>query len=216
MLKLYSPRRAERIIGSLDAPIRDICAPFGLPPACLQAILYQELTKIDLLDPLADLAVRMNHLRLRCAEALGLRKTKAVPNGRGPFCKIDSSTGYAQVFAGTGISCLRFAFDHGLADKDLSREFGDRPLDPENREDLFRVWLRLHRDRVFNLKIAALALLSAAEERVGSLSFPSFSAEQLKLVFSRYNGTVRGVSPYGELCLQHYLRYSGKTAETHD
>ena len=56
---------------------------------------------------------------------------------------------------------------------------------------------------------AALNLLSAAEEKTGRIDFPSYSPEELKLIFTRYNGTVPHITPYGEAVYRHYLRYAG-------
>ena len=85
-------------------------------------------------------------------------------------------------------------------------EFTHR-LDPAALPDIRLVWGRLHRDPIFNMTAAALNLLSAAEEKTGRIDFPSYSPEELKLIFTRYNGTVPHITPYGEAVYQHYLRY---------
>lgn len=207
MLKLYGPRAAERIIRRLAAPIRALEARYALPAPVLQAVLYQEITQIDALDPLADLAVQLNWLRLALLARLTGRPLR-LPQGRGPFHKLDSSTGFAQIFAAVGIDAMNFALDRGLtAPERLGLSPGRRPR-REDPLDLRRTWRRLHRDPGFNLELAALNLLAAAEEKTGRIAFASYSPEELQRVFTRYNGTAPGVSAYGRAAYGHYLRYA--------
>ena len=104
MLRLYSDRAAERIIRRLDAPIRQIAGRYALPVPVLQAVLYQEITQIDLMDVLADGLVAFNLLRLA--------KRPTLPRNRGLFDKCDSSTGYAQIFARVGIEAIKIGRAH--------------------------------------------------------------------------------------------------------
>ena len=198
MLKLYSPKAAERIIARYAPQIDDISSRFALPAACLKAILYQEITGIDLFDPLVDLLVQRNQRR-------GV-------SGPGRLRKTDSSTGYAQIFAFVAINAVNFALDRGLTDCAALGLPEDHRLDPAAVPDIRLVWNRLHRDAVFNLTAAALNLLSAAEEKTGRIDFPSYSPDELKLIFTRYNGTVPRITPYGEETYAHYLRYLGAKA----
>ena len=59
MFQIYNDSAAERIIQKHAAEIRDISACCGLPGPFLQAVLYQEITRIDLIDLLVDGAVRL-------------------------------------------------------------------------------------------------------------------------------------------------------------
>ena len=198
MLRLYSARAAERIIRRLDAPIQDISARYALPAPVLQAVLYQEITQIDLLDMLADGLTALNLLRLAGRANL--------PKGRGVFHKYDCSTGYAQIFARVGIEAVNFALDRGLASPE-ALGLPARRLDAAKPRDLRLVWRRLHREPAFNLELAALNLLSAAEEKTGRIDFASYSPEELQRILTRYNGTSPTVSAYGKAAYAQYLRY---------
>lgn len=195
MLKLYSPKAAERIIARYAPQIDEISSRFALPAACLKAILYQEITGIDLFDVLMDLLVQRNQRR-------GV-------SGAGRLQRTDSSTGYAQIFGFVAINAVNFAADRGLASYAALDLPADHRLDAGALPDIRLVWGRLHRDPVFNMTAAALNLLSAAEEKTGRIDFPSYSPEELKLIFTRYNGTIPHVTPYGEAVYRHYLRYLG-------
>lgn len=197
MLKLYSAKAAERIIARHGAWIETLSKRYAMPGACLKAILFSELTAIDALDLVADALVQFNQRSDR-AEAVG---------AQGFLKKTDSSTGYAQIFAFVAINAINYAADRGLTSYDALGLPADRRLDPASLPDLRLVWRRLHRDPEFNLEAAALNLLSAAEEMTGRIDFASYTPEELKLIFTRYNGNFRDVSPYGEAAYRHYLRY---------
>ena len=212
MVPIYSSSAAERILLKYEADIRAISAGYDLPAPCLQAILYQEITRIDLADLLVDGAVRLNWLTYPLRERLaGGQGT--IHRGRSLFRKLDSSTGYAQIFAFVAINAVNFAVEHGIT---TGEELGIPPghiPDPDRPADRRWMWLRLNRDPVFNLRAAALNLLAAAEEVTGRTEFTGFSAEELKRVFTRYNGTMKRISPYGEEAYLHYLRYGGRGEE---
>ena len=199
MLRLYSDRAAERILRRLDAPIRDIEARYALPAPVLQAVLFREITQIDLPDLLADWLVAFNLRRVR--------RRAALPKGRGSLYKFDSSTGYAQIFGRVGIEAVNFALSRRLTTAE-ALGLPARRLDAKNPRDLRLIWRRLRREPLFNLELAALNLLSAAEEKTGRIDFKSYTPEELQRIFTRYNGTSPTVSAYGEAAYEQYLRYS--------
>jgi len=228
MIRLYTPFRAESIIERYDPKIREICGKYGMPPAVLKAVLYTEMTRIDLMDVAADLVVRL-----------------------GAFSRKDSSTGYAQIFGYVALNAANFAIDRGLAsyaslglgassgsqlhdsadskkadqyvsvkrtaetDDSTDTAKADltgsaiqfRRLDPKNPGDVRMVWLKIHKDPAANMEFAALNLLSCAEEMTGRIDFGGYTPEELKLVFARYNANVKRITPYGEEAYGHYLRY---------
>lgn len=186
MVRLISPQRANGILARYEEWINAVSASYGVPTAVVKAILFQEMTMIDLADLFVDLAV-----------------------WSGMFGKKDSSTGYAQIFGWVGLNAVNFAVDRDLATyESLGFEVGHR-LDANNSRDVRMVWKRLRRDPKANIEIATLNLLVAADEMTGSTDFDSFSAEELKLVLTRYNANVKHVTPYGEQAYRHYLRYVG-------
>lgn len=184
MFYLYSPKRAEKIIRKYDTWIHTTAGKYNLPACVLKAILYQELTQIDLMDVAADLAVWI-----------------------GLFGKRDSSTGYAQIFGYVALNAANFAVDHGLADYASLGLPASRRLDPKNRKDVRLVWKKLFHDPEANIEFAALNLLSAAEEMTGRIDFSTYSEHELKLILTRYNADTRQVTPYGEAAYRHALRY---------
>ena len=171
MWKLYSPSRAEKVIRKYNGWIRKVSASYKLPAPMIKAVLYQELTQIDLGDLAADLMVLA-----------------------GIFGKQDSSTGYAQIFGRVALNAANFAVDQGLADyRSLGIE-SDHRLDPEDRRDVRKVWKMIHRNPRQNIELASLNLLSAAEEITGRIDFSSYSDEELTLILTRYNANVRHVT----------------------
>ena len=181
---LISERKAYRILDDLDGWIDTVAQRYGVPSAVIKAILFQEMTSIDHLDPLVDLVV-----------LTGLTRKK------------DSSTGYAQIFGYVGLNAINYAVDRGLATYESLGIRTDHRLDPENRRDVKQVWLLLHRNRKANIEIAALNLLCAAEEMTGRTDFESFSEDELKLVLTRYNANVTHVTSYGERAYARYLEF---------
>ncbi len=192
MLKLYSTRAAERIIRRYGETIDRIAARYELPAPFIRALLYTELVRIDVLDPLADLLVRINH-----------------GNGKGLLHKRDSSTGYGQIFGFVAVNAVNFAVDRGL---EHSADLGlpERRLDPDDPADVFLVWNRLNREPEFNIALSALNLISAAEEVTGRIDFSDYSPDEIRRIYTRYNGTVPHITPYGEEAYNHYLRYAAK------
>ena len=210
MFRLYSTSMTERIIKRLTPRIRALSERYAIPAAVLQAVLYQEITKIDVLDIAADLLVRFNWLRLTLRGKLD----GEMPTGLSPWNKLDSSTGYAQIFARVGIDAINFALDRGLTTMEALKIPVQRRLDRDRPRDVRLIWRLLKRSKSFNLELAALNLLAAAEEKTGRIDFASFSPEELKLIFTRYNGTGKAVSAYGKAAYQQYLRYTGMNKAT--
>lgn len=192
MLKLYRPAAAERIIRAHTDVIDAVAGRYDLPAPFIRAMLYTELVRIDLLDPAADLLVRLN----------GFCK-----GGRGPLRRRDSSTGYGQIFGFVAINAANFAVERGLTGY-AALGLPERRLDPANDADLKLVWTRLNREPAFNIEMSALNLICAAEEVTGRIDFTGYSPEEIRRIYTRYNGTSPTVTPYGEEAYRHYLRYA--------
>ena len=205
MMKLYPPKRTERILRSLDSEIERICRMVHLPPAVLKAVLYKEITDIDIFDPLADAVVALNWQRIQLLNQVpDLESTRQKSTF---FRKFDSSTGYGQIFARTAILAIRFTTTHGIITTEILGLRKGRTLSPDSPADLREIWIKLHRELSFNLACAALNLLFAAWEMNGRIAFENFSPDELKRVFTRYNANVRQITPYGEITYQYYLKY---------
>ncbi|MBO5998850.1 MAG: hypothetical protein J6P87_04100 [Lachnospiraceae bacterium] len=175
MLKLISQRRAIKILNRYDAWIKEVSGKYSVPSTVIKAVLYKEMTGIDILDPLADLAVLS-----------------------GLFHKKDSSVGYAQIFGRTAIRAINFAAARGIIDyASLGLPSGRIP-DPDNEKDIRSMWKYLRKNRYANIEAAALNLLSCAQEMTGRIDFTGFSDDELKLVLTRYNADTDHITAYGE------------------
>lgn len=183
---LISPRRAMRILGRYDGWVSSVARRYGVPAAAVKAILYQEMTMIDLMDLVADFVVWTNL-----------------------FHKKDSSTGYAQVFGYVGLNAANYAIDHDLATYESLGLSSPHRLDSRNGKDVRLVWRKLHGDAKANIELATLNLVVAADEVVGHTDFDVMTAEEMKLVLTRYNQDVRRVTPYGERAYRRYREFLG-------
>lgn len=198
MLKLYSETAARQIIARCSDLIGASSSKFGVPDAWIRAILFRELTEIDLMDLVADFAVRFYYFRYRL-----FRHTPSAASGF--FGKKDSSTGYSQIFAFVAINAANFALDRGIADYAALGICSDHRLDRRNPDDLWMIWRQLNRDKRFNIEMATINLLSAAQEMTGRMDCHAFSPEETKLCFTRYNADVKHITGYGEQAYQYYL-----------
>ena len=196
MMRLYSKKRTARILRRCGGILAEIEHDYGVPAACMQAVLWQEIPQIDLWDLAADCAVGLYWARCR----LRGRLFPAAPLPRPLLGKRDCSTGYAQVFAATAIASIRLAAKEGAA----SPEALGLPRLPTT-DDLGLVWRRLHRDRRFNLRCAALTLLAAAHEVTGRMRLAGCSPEEWERIFTRYNADTRSVTAYGRQAYRRYL-----------
>lgn len=178
-----------RVIAKHAEWIASVSERYQIPDALIKAILYQEITQMDLGDPLADLATRI-----------------------GLFGRTDSSTGYAQIFGYVGLAAINFAVDHNLATYESLGVACDHRLDASNKDDVRLIWRKLHSDPQANIEIAALNLLAAADEVIGHFDLSNMSDDELKLVMTRYNANVRFVTDYGEQVFRHYEAFrDGRT-----
>ena len=187
MIRLMSPKRATKVLERYDGWIEDVARRYDMPSALVKAVLYQEMTQMDVLDPVADVAVQI-----------------------APRYSRDSSTGYAQIFGRTGLAAVNFAVDRGLATYESLGIDAVHRLDAKSARDVHKVWLKLHRDKQTNIEIAALVLLMISDEVVGRTDFESFTDDELKLVFTRYNADVDYITSYGEQVFDHYERFRGE------
>ena len=184
MIRLYSAEKARKVIESYGSWIATVSGRYGVPMEVIKAMLFQEMTQIDAMDPIADLAVRT-----------GLTSKK------------DSSTGFAQIFGYVGLVAVNYAVDHELATYESLGIKSDHRLDVNDERDVRLVWKLLNSNPRANIEIATINLLVAAEEMVGHTDFSEFGEQDMKLVFTRYNASVQHVTPYGEQAYQYYEAY---------
>lgn len=216
MLKRYTQKQIEKRIAEQEEWMKRLEERYGIPQAYLHAVLLKEMKEIDWMDILADGAVKCYWLRYDLLSWVR-RVFKKPPLRRFPgglLKKRDSSTGYAQIFAYVAIRAMRFSLQKGLEPGPEAFGFSrDHVPDEKDPADLGRVWRRLNGDPQFNLRLAALNLISAAEEMTGRMDFSSFSPEEIQLIFTRYNANARTITDYGRETYQHYLSFSVKAQE---
>ena len=129
MIKLYSVKKTERILAEYDGWIETVSKRYAIPSTMIKAVLRKEIADIDLLDPAADLLVRLCYLRRRL---FGRGTVKR----RGILGKRDSSTGYVQIFAYVAINAANYALERGLDDAAGLGLPEDRRLNGANEADL--------------------------------------------------------------------------------
>ena len=181
MIRLFSDKKARAVLERESDWIATVSQRYNVPKAAIKAMLLQEMTMSDALDPFADFVAWLGFLP-----------------------KKDSSTGYAQIFGYVGLNAVNYAVDHGLATYESLGIDVDHRLDPDNRKDVRLIWKKLHHDPHANIEIATLNLLAAADEMVGNTDFDSFTPDELKLVFTRYNANVKHITAYGEKAYRYY------------
>ena len=206
MFELYSRASAEEAIGRETDCILAAAKKCGVPASWIRGILLKEMTELNAMDLLADLAVRFYYFRYRLYGRL--------PGTKGRILgKSDSSTGWGQIYAFCAIDSLNYATDRRIA------RYEDFGLNPGHRlirnspDDRWMIWKRLNKDRHFNIEMCALTLRSCAEERTGRQAAPDFSPEEIKQTFTRYNGTVPQINAYAEKAYQYYQYYQEQTAK---
>lgn len=183
-MPFYSREHIDHVIEQNRSWINSVAARYRMPSASILAVLRLEMERIGTMDLAADLAVSTQI-----------------------FSKKDSSTGPMQIFGRTGVHAVNFAVDKGLTTYAALGLRTDHRLDEHSIADVHLVWIRLHQDVRANIEIAALNLLCCAHEMTGRLDFGSFSASELKLVFTRYNQDTDSITAYGETAYGYYLFY---------
>ena len=116
MLKLYTPKAAERVICKYKCTVDAVAARYALPAPFINALLYTELVRIDLFDPVADFVVLLNH---RFGTSL--------------LGKRDSSTGFGQIFGFVAVNAPGQALAHQHRQKEAWQGGGVRCHLPARR-----------------------------------------------------------------------------------
>ena len=183
-LGIYTQNRIRNTIRKNADWINRVSERYHIPAAAICAILQKEMEQINAVDLAADMIV---------AAKL--------------FPKKDSSTGPMQIFGKVGLKAINFAVDKGLAGYSELGFPETRRLDENKQSDVHSVWKHLRSDPRANIEIAALNLLSCAEEMTGRIDFDSYSPDELKHIFTRYNQNTSAVTDYGNTAYQYYMDY---------
>lgn len=211
MIRMYSVKQIRKTISQYTPFLAELEEHYAIPVPVMQALLHQEMEGMDLLDPVADLVVRWNLTHSAKKHPGGM-----LPDGYEKasryhlFRKTDSSTGYAQIYAFVAINAINFAVTEGITTYEKLGIPADHTLHPRNVNDLWQIWQRLNREPQFNIEIAALNLLSAAKEKTGRPDFASYTPDEIKRIYTRYNGTSSAITEYGEQTYRYYQMYRDK------
>lgn len=171
----YSSEAALALVLSYDGAVTAAAEKAGVEKAMLQAVLFQEIRFLNLLDEV-DLFVAATHAYLRQLEEYEElpreERVYALPPVRPVVYRLDSSTGLGQIFADTAIRAVNW-------------QAGFPVYDRTDWHDLSAVWDRLRSDDVYNIETAALVL---AYKR-GVLQAEGNPAPTAADIMQAYNGT---------------------------
>lgn len=184
---IYTQNQIESTIRKNADWIGRVSEHYRIPAAAICAIMQKEMEQINAVDLAADLVVAAK-----------------------VFSKKDSSTGPMQIIGKVGLRAVNFAVDRGLATYSELGLPASRRLDENRPGDVHAVWKRLRSDVRANIEIAALNLLSCAEEMTGRIDFDSYSPEELKHIFTRYNQNTAKITDYGNTAYRYYMDYQEK------
>ena len=184
MFRIISDKKAQEIILKNDSYIKEISNKYNVPTAIIKAVLFMELSQIDIFDILADLIVKLR---------LPIKK--------------DSSTGVGQIFGKVGLEAILFALDAKIIDKDYLGI--DHKLDINNPNDIRLIWNKLQ-DTKTNIEVSTLNILHCAKQMTNRIDFNSYNEDELKLILTRYNQNTNKITPYSTKAYSYYLEYLEK------
>lgn len=191
-LPYYSTEDALAVVLRYDQVIEEAAARYDIEQEMLQAVLFQELRFLNLLDEV-DVFVLATYDYLQCAEnfyqLLGNRNLP-LPFPPPLVFRVDSSTGLGQIFAETAIHALNWQAQYEV-------------YDSTNWKDLRTVWLRLKTDEVYNIQMAALVLAhkrSLLQEAGGPEPTPA-------AIMQSYNGTGPLSEAYRDVTYEYYRAF---------
>ena len=111
--------------------------------------------------------------------------------------KTDSSTGLGQIFAQVAIKAYNEAIDY--------QYISGNKIDGDDWKACKNVWYSLKNNNEYNIQMTALNILSCVNEFNYGHNYSSYTPEQCKQVFTRYNANQHTINDYGEECYQYYL-----------
>jgi RHS repeat-associated protein len=195
-LPFNSTKEALEIVLFYDVYITEVAKDNNMNKALLQTVLFQEIRFYNALDVLSDTTVIETYVyKHQLEEYLELPAWMRIfiPAPNVPIMmKSDSSTGLGQIFASTAIDALNWK--------------GDRTYDADNWKDIGSVWVMLHDDDNYNIKMAGLVLARAAFNVDVEIS--STKASDIKKILARYNGRGSAADNYGNYTYEYYMLFN--------
>jgi peptidoglycan hydrolase-like protein with peptidoglycan-binding domain len=185
---IHSVDDAIDVVVTYDELITNLSRSFGVRKALIQSEVFWEYWKQTPADSVADGLVIQWY-----AYKVAYEAWEQFPVGPPPTPPLvvheDASTGIAQIFATTAIAARNWAMDAGLIP-------GNR-LNAGDWHVVFSIWNSLHDDGNYNIATVPLVLFQGATT-VGVQGLRlDYTADELRRIFARYNGTGPGADQYG-------------------
>lgn len=190
----YSNTQALELVLFYDNVITAAAARYDVEKAMVQAVLFQEIRFLNLLDEV-DYFVEATHTYLQVREAYETSARQGPLPTLPPLpplvYRLDSSTGLGQIFAGTAILAINWQAEQAL-------------YDSEDWHDIQAVWNRLRSDDIYNIHMVALVLSHKRSilREAGSGDEPSAAD-----IMQAYNGTGELSRRYREVVCRYYAAF---------
>ncbi len=206
-LQLFYINSTEQCIDIIlqnDSVITRFANEYNVNKAFIQSILFRELWCLNQFDVLADESVASYYEWKDACEYWenqddSYKSTVSKPTA--PLTqKDDSSVGLGQIFSKTAIKALNEAIDRGI--------ISGSKKDIDNWKDRKEVWFKLRDDNEYNIEMVTLNILSCITEFEFDNNYLSYTPDQCKLVFTRYNANQHSINDYGEACYTYYQIFS--------
>jgi hypothetical protein len=162
-----------------EKAIQRVSTYYRVPAAVLQTLLFREQRFIDIRDWVADILV-----------GNGITK--------------QSSTGVMQVTTKTAINAINYAVSNGYTSpNDLGVDL-HAPLSYSNEHDRSLIWQQLKNDSDFNIEVASMIVRMNADNIAGNKDIAHYTPDEMRRLFTSYNGTGPSAKNYGEECYHWY------------
>ena len=198
---IHSTEKCIDIIVDNDYYITKIANELKLEKAFIQTIIMRELWCLNLADDVGDGLVQSYYNWKESCEDWDkqddfYKATIPYPTPPVPQ-KDDSSVGLGQIFARVAIAAYNHAID--------SEYIGGTKLNSDDWHECRNVWYSLKDDDEYNIRMTSLNILSCIDEFDYSHNYDTYSADQCKHIFTRYNANTHTINDYGQECYQYYL-----------
>jgi peptidoglycan hydrolase-like protein with peptidoglycan-binding domain len=184
----HSVDEAIDVTVAYDELITNLSRSLGVRKALIQSEVFWEYWKQTPADNLADGLV-ISWYAYKISHEAWIQVPLGPPPQPPLVVHEDSSTGIAQIFAGTAIRARNWASGQGLIAGD--------PLDSGDWHVVYDVWNSLHDDGNYNISTVPYVLFEgAAQIGVPGLRL-NYTEGELRRIFARYNGTGANADHYG-------------------
>ena len=200
LIYIHSTAECIDIVLEHDDVITEIANAYNINKAFIQTILFRELWCLNQADILGDNLVESYFSWKDACEFWENQNDiyKATVDYPTPpiIQKEDSSVGLGQIFARVAIKAYNEAIDRGT--------ISGTKKDKDNWKDCKEVWFNLRDDNEYNIRMSSLNILSCVDEFGFDNNYLSYTPDQCKLVFTRYNANQHTINDYAEACYTYY------------